>query len=205
MTFPTPLFPPLFAPSRWWQAWLKAALDPFRKAARGLQDGDADAETVIEANRLCPLPSRDWLRIRLEDDSLLSLPVAGGASALKNHDPPSWRWARESRREYGKIRRSVLTLFGNRPFCHLLAPVLFPENDEDLAEGLPVAPACRKRFEAVREILGLDNPATLESLAELKESGRSALLAADLDPEFNPSSSIIEPLFSFGPDTIFLI
>ena len=164
-------------------------------------DGASDEEAVSEANRLSGIKPRDWMRICLKDDTRVSFPVRGGASALKNHRPESWEMARESIRESARYASTLTTLYGRSPYYHLLATAFIPEIH------LPnkACDVCSDSFRRVKEILLPDEEALLESLKEalIQKNQRIRSLRERLESQINFQLSIVDALVNMGPDAIF--
>lgn len=198
MAFPDfpPLFPPLFPTPRWWRLYMERMLK-----------GSTDGYALSVANHASGLPQREWMRFRLKDDTLISIPTAGSASALKNHPGRTWRLSPKAPAEARKADLTVATLYGNTPYCHLLADRL---SLRDLTARCPGGYASELCFEAwmrVKEILQLDDEDLLDEIrANLRdpspvfiEKTKELRLKADDD------ISIIDALMRYGKETLFLI
>lgn len=194
MTHPLPCFPPLFPSGNWWRSYLKA-----------LSEGISREKAVELANAESGMRSRDWLRISVAGAGLLSLPVEGGASSLKNRHPSLWRFSRESAREARKIKSTLATVYGRSPFHYLLAGdfEILPGVTE--SESLPVGRECIRLFRVVEHILLPDAQETLEYLKGLSDSDRMRLkaLGEEKSAERFLSESILDLVFRYGPDAIF--
>lgn len=190
MIQPLPSFPPLLPSGDWWIKRLEA-----------LVNGVSREESIIVANNVSHLKSREWMRFRVADrsfgETMLSMPVVHGASALKNRSPESWRIA-DSPSGLRKLDSTLATLYGHTPFYHLIAPELSLK-DTALKRAEEV---CRKLDEAVLRVLGLDNQNMVKSLEEADfNSARFASLSEKME-SFNPSLSIADSIFRYGPQTI---
>ena len=185
-----PGFPPLFAPTDWWRG-----------------------EDV---------PRRDFLRFRLRGGTVLSLPVAGGASALKNHDPASWTLAPNSAVQARKIDHTVETLYGNTPYYRLLGPALSLGRRIRRDSSLPpVGSLLTELYTLCAEVLTGEQASCVTAFGSRTDRFRSmAEYAAGLgdaqreaigeecrriNDATDPSLSILDPLFRFGPRAIFLL
>lgn len=190
-----PSFPPLWASGRWWRLYA---------AAMGRGEGREGA--IAAANRECGMKPREWMRFEVAGGTTLSLPVSGGASALKNHPASSWTVAPEAIRDTRKLQATLATLYGRTPFYTLLASDLFPpENQAESKEaGLPTAEAtCRGAFRRIEEILRIDE--TVKEYVALPSDKRSRLRAigAEKALQFQPHLSIIDAVATLGRDAIF--
>ena len=189
MTLPS--FPPLMACASWWECYLAALLR-----------GGGESEAIASANRLGGLRRRDWMRMSIAGGAVLSLPVRGGASALKNRDPESWEMAPEAVRERRKAAATLATVYGREPFFRFL--------DHELL--IPEAPTARETcvlaFHAVSRILGLDDEALLSMLRSRTAPPGDPLARAEAlrcRKGVDPSLSILDALFRLGPDAIFAL
>ena len=192
MIHPLPQFPPLFPPGKWWRIFLSYLLQ-----------GETEAESIRKANEDSGLRARDWMRLRLKDDTLISFPVAGGASALKNRPPESWRMARECNRETVRYASTLATLYGRQPYFHLLADTLKPEAEVGDAAG-EVCTLCHR--EICKIILPAGQNLTSDLRKALEADGdRIKTLSDHFSSHFNPDLSIIDVLMRLGPDAIFAL
>lgn len=214
---PLPDFAPLYPPGEWWRIYLNHLLN-----TREPTDG---VGLIKQTNRDSGLKSREWMRftatppeakIGTPKSIVLSLPVEGGASALKNRHPDSWKLASEGRRESRKIISTLETLYGRTPYFHLLSDQLlacFPAaQDKDFIE-IHASLLCIEAFRKVEKVLRLDDNNLITELKDglerndtrlktVAEETRRKLLSAD--PQ-NPSPSILDALFRIGPDAIFAL
>lgn len=131
----------------------------------------------------------------------LSLPVEGGASALKNCAPASWRLAPEAVRESRKAASTLSTVYGRQPFFHLLEDDLriSPQPGEGASE------VCMEKFGAVCKVLGLEDASLIDALAERVARGDQRLrdIRRELCTDFSPGLSIVDSVVRMGPDAIF--
>lgn len=197
MTHPLPLFPPLFPNAAWWRAFLEHRLA-----------GNSSEKCISEANAAAGYRPRGWLRISLREGAELSLPVAGGASTLKNHPADSWVTARESAREWHKTIATIATLYGRQPFFPLLRDILEPPFGlSEGNEGARVEEVCMEFFQRVERTLGLDDPSLLSSLRKaLRERDSNIIKEAErLSRGYDFSLSFIDSLMRYGQDAIFLL
>lgn len=186
----TPTFPPLLAPGEWWRLYLGARLS-----------GDSDSAAIASANKKSGLKSRQWMRFKISGDTILSLPVKGGASALKNRFPSGWELSDEAGRAARKINSTLATVYGRYPF--------FPFLHDDLSAA-PAGRAedvCMSAFEAVKRILGIDDAELLKALKTKIDSHDTLLpeIAKEAKTNFNPELSVIDIIFRSGPDAIFAL
>ena len=180
---PLPTFPPLNAPIGWWRTFCR------------LRAGDANAgikEIVTVANRESGLRPRDWLRFTIAADVSLSMPVAGGASALKNRHPDSWKLAGESVAAADKIKDTLATVYGRTPYFRLLEE----EMELPATPGLPASVLNWRMFECAAEVLGVSDVSLWECLPTFPS-------ADYVDPEPQDSLSVVDAIFRKGPDAIF--
>lgn len=170
----------------------------------GRLKGLPEAEVMAMANSSAGLRPRDWMRFRIEGDSMLSLPVEGGASALKNGHPESWRTAREARREAGKIDATMATVYGRTPYFHLLKDTL--SLSVRLEEGMSAHILCNDIFMAIKSLLQLDDDFLIRGLGEkiARGDGRLRNVAAPFS-ELKPDLTIAHSLFKYGPEAIFAL
>lgn len=190
---PLPSFPPLFPPDIWWKIFIVGRIE-----------GAGTEKAILQANRESGIKAREWMRIRIAEECTLSMPLAGGASTLKNHPPQSWRFSRESEREGRKMVETIATLYGRTPF--------FPFIKDDLenilsgfSEGKPVEGMCQDGFRMVEKLLSLSDTVLLESLKLRMAQGDPLLksLKNQYSPSVESCLSILVALFSVGQDAIF--
>lgn len=193
MIQPLPCFPPLYAPGSWWAIYMK-----------GLLAGKEENEAIALANLESDIKPRAWMRMELAEETVVSIPVAGGASALKNHNPNSWYLAPEFYRRQRRISATLATIYGRQPFFHLLdhrlAFTTWTPEDDDRAEIL-----CQWAFKNTSEILGLGNPSLLKDLKEAlnRSASRLSEIRTDCIRSVNLNLSIFDTLMRLGPDAIF--
>lgn len=161
----------------------------------------------MEANSNAGVKRREWMRIALPDAVLLSLPVEGGASALKNGDPERWTLAPEAARDLRKAAATLATLLGRRPFFHLLEQDLRPVAAGKDPVGMTARAVCSDAFAGICGILGLEDPSLLDGLSAVLQTNDSVVrrIAADFNATVDPDVSIIEPVVAYGPDAIFTL
>ena len=192
MRQPLPDFPPLYASAAWWKEYVASRL------------GGIDARgATVAANRGSGLRNRDWMRFTIEVDETLSLPVAGGASALKNRYPDSWVLAQEAQRDGRKILSSIATAYGRQPFFHLIKEELFAPLLG--LEDRKASQVCLEAFQAVERLLGLDGERLIFDL-RMKIADKDHTLrqvALESSPKFG--LSIIDALVRKGPGAIFAL
>lgn len=192
MRHPIPDFPPLFPCGEWWRLFLAARLV-----------GGPEARAIAEANGGCGLRPRQWMRLEIAGGAVVSLPVSGGASTLKNRPALSWMLAPEARREVRKGALTLATAYGRQPFFHLLEPLLeLPDGEMPAASAL-----CMEAFVKVKGVVGLDDESLLDALREGIAVGdpRLRAVAADCRRKFEPGLSIVDLLVRMGPDAIFAL
>lgn len=187
-------FPPLHAPVEWWRAYVEERL-----AGRGR------GEAIEGANRRGLVARRSWMRFRIAGATVLTLPVAGGASALKNRPPHTWTMAREARRENRKIAATLATIYGREPYFHLIADQLPPVAESCEPEGLKASEVCREAFGRIERLLGLADEGLLASLREGMAAGDAILREAGSRHGMlmEPGMSIVDGIVRLGPDAIF--
>lgn len=189
MTHPLPSYPPLFPPGKWWRLYLEA-----------LCAGVSRPEAVARANALGGIRPRAWMRFEVAGPSTLSVPVAGGASALKNRPAGSWRLAPGAERQLRKIRHTLATLYGSTPYFGVI-DVIDPS-----VEYADCAALCTDAFHRVEKVLGIDGE-LLRSLRRWREEEPERLKAV-CEAYKGPSDlsmSILDPLFRLGPCAIYTV
>lgn len=187
---PLPEFPPLYPTCEWWRLLFKKLPCPWEEA-------------VAYANRESRLASRAWMRVALIDDTVLSLPVKGGASALKNRHPSSWQLAPEAVRAASRMEHTLATLYGSSPFYNSLAPLLRIEITD---RALPsAAEICNAAFRRVAETLSINDPLLVEQLKNKILEGDPVVspTVKQYSARISPRRSILDALFYLGPDAIF--
>lgn len=172
---------------------------------------DISAEISAEtATRLSPAERRGLVRcaIRGADGNplQLSVPIEGGASAVKNHDPESWRislhgnWPRV---HWG----AIATAYASAPF--------FPHFEEELHGIISDPPAtaaelCEATAEwtlralSIEEILP-DLSRLIASNPEKAEALRRDALGCDNTGHVEPDLSIVDAVMRLGPQAIFAL
>lgn len=192
MIHPLPQFPPLFPPGKWWRIFL-----------RHLLQGETEAEAIREANEDSGMRARDWMRLRLKNDTLISFPVTGGASALKNRPSESWRMARECNLETARYASTLATLYGRQPYFHLLADTLQPEAEV----GDAAKEVCTVCHQKICEIILPTGKNLISDFRKALEADydRIKTVSDHFGHHFNPDLSITDALMRLGPDAIFAL
>lgn len=195
---PLPEFPPLFPSMEWWRVYLRSL------AVESLESGRRQA--LAQANRGCGVRARDWMRVRLAGDAVLPVPVEGGASALKNRLPSSWRIAGVAPREIRTFRATLATLYGRTPFYHLLESDLTGFLAE-CGPGTPASDICDEAFRKVSAVLSLGDDILVRAITQKIGAGDTRLreIVSFMSPASSPELSILDPLFRLGPDAIFTL
>lgn len=161
------------------------------------------AEAISAANQNSGIKPREWLRVSIVSDTLISMPVAGSASALKNHHPFSWCLAPEAQKVAVKAAATLSTVYGRTPFFHLL------EESFSLAGkiGEPASSLCMRAFHNVEEILGINENALIHALRDSMEQKTHRIhdICSYTAKKANMSLSIIDTLCRLGPDAIFAL
>lgn len=230
---PLPEFAPLFPSMEWWRIFLSRRLE-----MPDTGGDDALRLAVRLANTESRLKSREWMRFAVcaparaaaaadmsAQVSVLSLPVEGSASALKNRHPRSWMLAREALREAEKIKATLATAYGRTPYFHILADTLFSGSGfggntftGDGPAGRPSAgDVCDEAFSGIVSLLCLDDDRLLRDLRERMKRGDAVLrnVRGDVLQRLGETGaslsgagggvSILHSLFHIGPDTVFAL
>lgn len=195
MTHSLPQFPPLFPIGRWWRLFLSRRLEGFSRD-----------DAVAAANKESAIRPRDWMRMALAQNTRISLPVRGGASALKNHHPETWYMAQEVVHENRKVVATVATVYGQMPYSRFLSDVCIPVKPG--AEGMVKASeVCLQAFERVVSLLELDDDYLLDQLRDktLSPTPSFKCICNDFNKNFNPELSIVDALMRLGKDAIFVL
>ena len=166
--------------------------------------GQTDFEALVSANEVVGLSPREWLRIGIEGGAMLSLPVTGGASALKNHPSDTWRIAAEGPREIRKMKSTIATIYGRTPYYRFVHDLLLPET---VSPGEPAREVCTQAFHRVCDILHCGDEALLFQIKERMREEDHTLreVCSDIQRRFNDSLSILDALMKLGPDAIFAL
>lgn len=191
---PLPAFPPLFPPGEWWRIYVGYRLRDFESR-----------DAINEANRESGLRSRDWMRFKAAPDITLSLPVAGGASALKNRNPGNWTIAHEAKRDWKKILHTLDTIYGRLPFYHLLKEEIFGEIElENISEASEI---CQSAFRGMERVLGLLDCELICRLKQLSQDkdDRFRQICKQFAVYYMPEISLLDSIFRIGPDAIFIL
>lgn len=196
-----PDFPPLLACCGWWRL----------RIGELMKESD-DERAVAEANRLAIasglLPTREWMRFEVAGERerrRLSVPVAGGASALKNHDPATWRVSVHGDAT-AVLAPTLATLYGRTPWLSLLLPEL-PLHAE---REMPASDYCRAIDSAVMEALRLGERERGLTLAHLRKSlrehpQRMREICRHDAAAADPAISVADLLFRLGPMALFAL
>ena len=191
MINPLPSFPPLFSTEGWWRSFIAGRLG-----------GESPDEAITRANAACGLKSREWMRFRIEGDAVLSVPVAGGASTLKNRPSQEWMLSAGAVREGRKIEATLATVYGRTPYFSLFRQDIIPEYKE-----CPAGEICRDAFHKVNRVLGLDDEDLLKELKRRMIFSDAVIksIRAGYTGTVHPELSILDILFKAGPDAIFAL
>lgn len=193
MTHPLPSFPPLFPRGEWWRNYMAARLS-----------GEPGSLALASANESAASNPREWLRMRIEGGTVLSLPVAGGASALKNHPSETWHIAPEGVRESRKLAATIATIYGRTPYYRFICDRLLPSS---VSGGEKARKVCMEAYEAVCGVLHCGDEALLSQLRERMGGGDPTLrnVCMEARSRFDASLSILDALMKLGPDAIFAL
>lgn len=198
MYYGLPDFPPLYAPVGWWRSYVALRL------------GGKDRQRAIYgSNNESSLKVRDWMRFCVTGGKTLSVPVEGGASALKNRPSVSWVTAREAEHESRRIVSTLSTLYGRTPYYNLLKSEII--ESVDFTQSIKASAVCTRAFLNIDSILGLGDETLLEALRDKINHGEELLckIAKEFDNKIltrvEPRISIIDSLFRLGPDAIFTL
>lgn len=198
MTWPRPDFPPLFPSGEWWR--LRFPL---------LLEGLSPEESARGAGERAGIRNRDWMRFAIstgaDAETVLSVPVTGGGSTLKNRAPDSWMLPPDAAHHILKIEKTLATIYGAEPYFPYVAPeislsVLF-ENDHTPT----AAEVCRFADDKIIALLGLADGRLAASLKEAKETNPAAIQEKTerASKELRPELSILDILFRHGREAIF--
>lgn len=152
-----------------------------------------------------PLPARDYTRTLIACNRpggmVLTVPVAGGASAVKRGDIRSLEISDHG--DWTRIHLGAIeAAYGKCPYFQHLFPeiaehiVAYPESLALL--NLTLLSDMLSFLDYDREI------DALESLAS-ENPGRCARIKSRLEAKTDASFSFLQPLFQFGKDAIFLL
>lgn len=191
MTSLLPSFPPLFSMGGWWRSFIAGRLD-----------GKSSDEAVKEANAACGLRPREWMRFRIEGDAVLSVPVSGGASTLKNRPSQEWLLSPGVARDGRKIEATLATVYGKYPYFSLLRADIMPDYRECKAGEI-----CWTAFHKINHIIGLDDEDLLEELKRRMTFSDTVIkrIKVSYTGTFTLELSILDILFKAGPDAIFAL
>lgn len=194
MRQPLPGFPPLFPPVEWWRIFLERRL-------KGLPRPEA----IAEANSESGIRARDWMRVRIGGDERISIPVAGGASALKNRHPDTWRLAPEAVRESRKADATMATVYGRTPFYHLLGGEFRMLPEEGDPQELSAARVCCDAFRRMETLLSLDDGEVIKLLTDMEPQHKKIFKSLHKRNDVADSLSVIDAVARYGRDAIFTI
>lgn len=182
---------PYLASFRWYSVWL-----------RNRMAGLADAEAAEAAARELHLKPRDYSRTRMTSENgdavLLSVPIAGGASAVKREPYASLRISDHGNWRHTHIN-ALQSLYGRLPYAvHYL-----PRYDATLG-------ADHAKLEGLNSVLhgfitsslGIDSILT-EAAEMLRENPARIREIAEAMPIADADSSIIGCLLRYGRETVF--
>lgn len=151
------------------------------------------------------LKTRDYTRTLIESNSpeglMLTVPVAGGASAVKRLRPTELKVSGHgdwTRLHLGAIEAA----YGREPyFQHLF---------QDIAHIISSYPQHLAHMnvllmEKMMDFLGFEEQMGYVMQLRAAHPGRCGEIAMRLESKINPCCSFLEPLFRLGPDAIFLL
>lgn len=197
---PTPEFPPLYAPGKWWQLRLECLIE-----------SGNDSEAIRFANSHSGIRNRDWMRFEIRDrqekSTMLSLPVKGGASALKNRPPVSWTLSSECMTAVTKIDHTVSTLLGNKPYFPFIFPLLSLKTAFCNIQTGNTYDLCCFIDKETKKVLGLNDMQLVETVRQKIEEGPEALRykCSSLRRNFDSEVSFLESIMRYGPEAIFAL
>lgn len=154
---------------------------------------------------LPPMPRRELMRCHIRDHAgnelTLSVPVAGGASVVKHAPVENWIISEHGRWEAMHLG-ALNAAYGKTPFYRHYIPRLqaliehHPERATDFTNSIGEYIAEALHIETLLPQLRENDATRREMIAERRER---------LDRNLPPSTSILDPLFRFGPEAIFLL
>lgn len=194
-----PGFPPLFPDVEWWRLYLEGRLL-----------GRAEEAAVIAANEACGLKPRGWMRFEVAGPATLTLPVSGGASALKNRPASTWRLAAEAEREWRKIMATIATLYGRFPYFDEVFALLDDIRRSSLISASELNLAAFRavvRFLHLEELLPQLGNAICNNADGSASMDRERLehISREAESRIDASLSITDTLMRLGPDAIFTL
>ena len=149
--------------------------------------------------------TREYTRTLIESNApegmVLTVPVVGGASAVKRLKPSELEVSDHG--DWTRIHLGAIeAAYGREPYFQHLFPELAPviaAHPQQLARLNVLLMERMMRFIGYRE-----NISEIRSLRE-GNSERCAAIARRLEAKVDPTHSFLEPLFRLGPDAIFLL
>lgn len=182
---------PLFPPVIWWRHYVRRRLE-----------GLPEPEAVSRANEESVLAPRGWMRLEVAGGATLSLPVAGGASMLKNHPAGEWRFAPQAPRQWRRHKATLATAYGKAPF---FLPVMDLLSSLDKQFDSDCAVFNMQAFRAVGAFLNLEE--LLPAFGSLFADDRQRLeaVAREWSAAVEPRLSVVDALMRLGPDTFFAL
>lgn len=143
------------------------------------------------------IPVDEMRRVRIKDDRLLSVPVEGGASALRSIDPRISQHGRWQAVHLGALNAA----YGKTPFF----PHIFPEIERIYREtghgDLHVFN--RSLLEIALQWTGADDLRSEISEFRQRYPKRYEELKKEIETKVNYNLSIFDALFRLGKDTVF--
>lgn len=153
------------------------------------------------AGRLSPLANRELTRCEIAPGRLLSVPVVGGASALKRNPFPELKVADHA--DWQRTHdRTLDALFSRTPFFRHVYPRIRPI----LMETPPTVRDLNRQIQSqLEEFLHLDE--LLEDFENLirRRPERLREIARQLRGESSDRATLFEEICRLGPDAIFLL
>lgn len=171
------------------------ALPPYLASTLWLQ-GKVDSKS---------LKTRDYTRCLIESNSpegmVLTVPVAGGSSAVKRLKPEQLEVSDHG--DWTRIHLGAIeAAYGREPYFQHL----FPEIAEVIA-GYPqqLARLNVLLMEKMLSFIGYSGAIEDVRLLRKENPERCAAIAQRLESKINPGHSFLEALFRLGPDALFLL
>lgn len=185
MTYPLPEFPSLFPSGEWWRLYVESG-------------------SIKNANSGCGCKAREWMRFRVAEDTMLSIPTDGGASALKNHNPETWTLAARFESDRRKILATIATLYGRYPYFDTVMDRL-TQCFTSVSNGARASAICTAAFTAVVDFLNIDILVPEFSALVKNGDGRFGQICREANAKADLSLSILDTLMRLGPDAIFTL
>lgn len=185
---------PYLAPFSWYSHWL-----------RGLLSGLDDSMARSEASRLCGVKGKLWCRSCCPSPAggavTLSIPIVGGASAIKRNSPESLMVSGHG--EWPRTHIGALeAAYGRAPFYRHLEPDVCHILHN--APGNPLPDVCEAIHLTIYRMLCLPDvlPSLRQALAD--NPFRFLGIAKELKGKISdPSENFLGILAEYGPDAIF--